>query len=362
MKQMKTLMLAGLLAMASVTGFAQTTQKLSAGKINEYGLIYSLPVTVIDVTVEAEKTVETPGEFYKYAGKYLGLTPITRQSTSWKLTSAKAVARGVADESERYLVQFKSGSTPYIMVDANGMPLSVNTDKILAVPAVDMPEAVAPKPTILQQPVAREAMTEEMLKSQSTAKRAELAAQRIFELRQTRNEIIAGQAENMPGDGKAMQLALDNLSRQEEALTAMFVGTVQKSSDVQTFSITPDSLGASIVFARLSVLDGIVDADDLSGDPIEVNIEVVSRGELPVNEKGEVKRFPKGGLAYRVPGVACVSVGSMGRVLYDDDMEVAQYGVVFGLDPGLFTDKKAPAYAVFSPVTGAVREIGTVGQ
>ncbi len=33
--------------------------------------------------------------------------------------------------------------------------------------------------------------------------------------------------------------------------------------------------------------------------------------------------------------------------------------IVFGIDPDMFTDKKAPAYVVFDAQTGAIREIGT---
>ena len=58
------------LALASLAIFsapAQTTQKITATKANEYGIIYSLPTTVIDITVETETTVKKPGEFYKYA-------------------------------------------------------------------------------------------------------------------------------------------------------------------------------------------------------------------------------------------------------------------------------------------------------
>lgn len=35
---------------------AQSVQKLSASKANDYGLIYSLPRTVVDITIEAEHT------------------------------------------------------------------------------------------------------------------------------------------------------------------------------------------------------------------------------------------------------------------------------------------------------------------
>lgn len=338
---------------------AQTTQKLTAGKLNEYGLIYSLPTTVIDITVEAEKTEQIPGEFFKYAGKYLGMDPIITRNVSWKIKSVSANPRGEANRNEQYLVQFKSGSTPFMIIDSNQMPLTVNTEIDYKPVKPEIPKAVAAPPSILETSAAREAVTQDMLKSQSTAKKAELAAQRIYELRQTRNDIISGEADNMPSDGEAMRIALETLSRQEEALTAMFIGTTKVSTDVSTFTVTPDSVDTKIIFARISALDGIVDADNLSGDPLELVINVTDRGSLPVNDKGEVKRFPKGGLAYRIPGSAEVSIRSLGNTLFSDSMEFSQYGVVFGLDPELFSNKKSPAYVIFSPVTGGIKEIGT---
>ena len=201
--------------------------------------------------------------------------------------------------------------------------------------------------------------TEEMLKSPSSAKRAELAAARIFEIRQTRSDIISGNADQMPGDGQAMKLALDNLAAQEAALTAMFAGTTQTSTQVRTYTVMPPEQNKKMVVARLSVTDGLVDADNLTGDPIYLDISVKQRGELPKNDKGEPKKFPKGGLAYRVPGTAGVTAEFDGRQLDSRDLDVAQYGVVFGLEPGMFTDKKAPAYAVFNPASGALVELGT---
>lgn len=51
----------------SITTLAQTTQKLTATKASEYGLIYNLPSTVFDITIETECTEKQPGEYYKYA-------------------------------------------------------------------------------------------------------------------------------------------------------------------------------------------------------------------------------------------------------------------------------------------------------
>lgn len=351
------------IATAAFAANAQTTQKLTANKINEYGLIYTLPTTVFNVTVEAEKTVSTPGEFFRYAKKYLGMDPIVEPSTEFSLKSVSVNPDGVADEDERYLIQFKSGSTPFIMVSDTDFPLSINTEDNISAEEPKIPVARQAEPTILETPAAAQAMTAEMLQSTSSAKRAELAAARIFELRQSRSEIISGTADNMPADGQAMQLALDNLASQEAALTAMFTGTVQKSTQVKTFTVTPpadaDAKWEHIV-ARLSAIDGIVDSDDLSGEPVKLILAITERGKLPVNEKGETKRFPKGGLAYRIPGTADISIIYDGRKLSTESFDIAQYGVVFGLDPNLFTDKKAPAYAIFNPVTGAIVELGTV--
>ena len=349
-----------LLLTSTLASYGQTTQKLTASKLNEYGLIYTLPRTVIDVTVEAKKTVKTPGEFYRYSTKYLGIPPITEKSEEWTLESVAVNPRGIPEESEQYLVQFKSGSTPFMLIDKNDFPLTVNADDYEFAPLPVLPSAQAAQPTILQTPAAVQAVTEEMLQSTSSAKRAELAAQKIYELRQSRNDIISGKADQMPTDGTAMKLVLENLEQQEAALTAMFVGTVQTSSAVRTYTIEPSEEPESrIVVARVSITDGPVDASDLSGDPIYLDMRTTVKGELPKNEKGEEKKFPKGGLAYRIPGAAALTVTSGGKTYFRGSMNIAQYGVVFGLDPSIFTDKKAPAYVIFDSSTGAIKELGT---
>ena len=340
---------------------AQTTQKLTATKASEYGLIYNLPITVFDVTIEAEKEEKQPGEYFKYAKKYLDAdNPIAEPSLSWKVKSITVNARGVSDADERYLVQFKKGSTPYMFVNEQNFPLAINTEKIYETELPVIPEAKKVEASPLESEAATQVMSQEMLQSQSSAKRAELAANQIYALRQSRTDLITGQAEQMPPDGQAMQLVLDNIAAQEAALTAMFMGTVQHSTEVKTFTIVPDSVGGESVIARLSVLKGIVDSEDLSGDPIYLTIDIAEKGELPINEKtGLPKTFPKGGIAYRIPGKANVSVEYNGENIFNNTFSVAQYGVVFGIDPAIITNVKTPGYVIFDPVTGAIKELGT---
>ena len=60
-------LLSACLAILASTSYGQTVTKLTATKANDFGLIYSLPTTVLDITIEAEHTIEKPGQFYKYA-------------------------------------------------------------------------------------------------------------------------------------------------------------------------------------------------------------------------------------------------------------------------------------------------------
>ncbi|MDE6225295.1 MAG: DUF4831 family protein, partial [Muribaculaceae bacterium] len=90
---------------ASLTLTAQTTQKFTATKANEYGLAYSLPMTMLDITVETQTTVKEPGRFYKYAKKYLNVdNPISQKSVDVEVKSVTVTTRGVADPSRRYIV------------------------------------------------------------------------------------------------------------------------------------------------------------------------------------------------------------------------------------------------------------------
>lgn len=355
-------MLAGTLAVTAAQ--AQTVQKFTAGKATEYGISYSLPVTVLDVTVETQTTVCEPGPFYKYARRYFNVDdPISAPSTRVEVKSVTLASHGEADPAERYLVTFKPGFTPFMMIRPDGVPLAINTEDTFKPAEVSLPEPVAAKPTALETPEARQALGEEIMQSQSTAKRAELAAAQIFALRQSRNDIITGQADQMPADGKSMELVLNNINAQEAALMAMFVGTIKTSTDVVTLSYTPTGERDSenrMVLARVSATDGLVAADNLSGAPIYMSINVTDRPEMPLNAKGMVVEIPKDAFIYCMPGRVDVNVEFGGETLASASFEMAQYGIKYGLKPNTFADKKEAAYAVFDPSTGAIVELGTV--
>lgn len=347
-------------ALAAITPVcAQQAQRITATKANEYGLAYTLPTTAVDITIEAEFTRVVPGEFYKYALKYLNISdPITEPSLSARIKSVTITTHGVPNQEERYLITLKSNQSPYIILNENNIPLAINSENIFEMEKTVLPTSREAEPTPLETPAAKQVITQEMLQSHSSAKRAELAAEQIYALRQSRTELITGQADRMPPDGAAMKLIMDNIDAQEQALMAMFVGAKSTRTEVRTFTVIPDGNVSDKIIARISAVNGIVEPNDLSGFPVYYSVRELQRGKAPVNDKGEALPFPKGGIAYNIPGEAQVTVTSQGKELAEKDVELAQLGIVYGMAPSNFTDKKAPVYLLFNPATGGAAEVG----
>ena len=354
-----------LLALAVAMGFsaeAQTTKKLTAAKYNEYGLVYTLPQTYFRIEVEAEQTVKKAGPYYNYSKKYLGTTDvITVDSKSWTLKSVKVTSYGVPQKGNEYLMQFKSGATPYMIVSQNGMPLSINIDAA-DVPAYEAGKGTPLTASLLENNAYSSALSGELLASGSLAKRAETAANTIYKIRESRTNYAIGEADQMPPDGESLRLVLNELDKQEEALKAMFLGTTQTSTAVKVFDYVPVGEVNKEVFLRISDFNGISNKDDLSGEPLYLSVKIITKGEKPLDEKGVEKQLPKGAVMYNIPGKAQVSLIYDGEEVFSEMFDVAQFGVEYGLDPALFTDKKKPAYMKFHPATGGIMEIGVVEQ
>lgn len=358
---MKTslLLLCGTLAFSNMTMSAQETTKLTAAKHNEYGLIYSLPITHFDVEIDATKTVRKAGPFAKYAKKYLSVDDaILNDAQEWTITGVSVNPYGIPDKNEEYLMQFKSGSSPFLILNSRGLPLAINVEE------KETPLVVRePKPattSILDNNAYASALPGELLASESLAKRAEMAATMIYKIRESRTNIITGEADQLPPDGTSMKLTMDQLNSQEAALMALFVGTTTTENVIKHFDYLPGTEVKNEVLLRVSDFFGIVDKSDLSGEPVYLTLRITEQGELPVNEKGEEKKLPKGAVMYKIPGSAQLTLTFEGKTLYDKNIQVSQYGVDFGLEPSMFTDKKNPSYVIFNPETGSIKEIGNV--
>ncbi len=356
---MKRWILSGAILLAVVnTSEAQQTSKFSAAKHNEYGLHYTLPRTQLEVEVVAVKTTQKAGPYYKYANTYLAASmAIAQESETWELKEVNIRPIGVPNREEQYLVKFRSGSSPYMFLNEQGLLLSINCEPLASDVAAPTP-AISAAASVLDGNAISATVTEEMMLSGSEARMAEMAAKQIYRIRESRLNLITGDVDKLPADGESFQIVMTQLEEQEQALTALFVGTTQTEQVVTRFTFDiVDELDNELFF-RFSEHEGVVDKGNLSGQPVYLDLKVVERGKYPTNAKGEELSMPVNGLAYCIPGRAKAAINFNGSLIRESEFAVAQFGVVYGLAPSMFDNKKKPAYVIFFPETGAIRELG----
>lgn len=358
MRNLKKIYLFAIIAGLNMNVNAQNTQKLSAAKHNDYGLVYSLPETHLRIEVEAEQTIKKAGPYYNYAKKYLGTeNVVTEDAEMWTLKSVKISSYGVPKKGNEYLMQFKAGSTPYLIIGENGMPLAINTDDV-EIPVFEQKEGKPLTESLLDDNTYATALSGELIASGSLARRAENAANTIYKIRESRTNYALGEADQMPPDGESLKLILKELDKQEKSLMAMFLGTTQTGTAIKVFDYIPANDTINEVVLRISDFNGITDKDDLSGEPVYLTLKITEKGEIPLDEKGLEKKLPKGAVMYKIPGKASVSLSYEGKEIYKELFDIAQFGIDYGLNPAIFTDKKAPSYLKFHPSTGGIMEIG----
>ncbi len=348
----------------------QQTKMLTADKHNEYGLVYTLPNTMLEIEVTATRTVSKAGKYYQYAKKYLGTDQVIKSdSENWTITDVKVNRYGVPDEEEQYLIQLKPGALTSICVDNSGMILAIN--KEITLPGNNIMTRSDEEGNVgrgsrrngngkeekIDMQEYLKYVDEDFLASQSSAKQAQMLAENLMEIRESKVALTRGTAETMPTDGRQLELMLASLAHQEASITAAFCGTTETEKVSRTYNFMPSEDGRTILF-RMSDFCGFVGPDDLSGDPVYISVKVGREPELPVDAKGEPKKLPKDAVVYSLPGSASISLTYMGKTLYGKELDFSQFGIKFGLAPSLFSDKKSPSYAVFDPATGALKEIG----
>ena len=337
---------------------AQLTKLLTAEKHNEYGLVYTLPVTSFRVEIVAVKETKFAGPFSKYAKIFTSETDvISKDAVNWTIESVKVIPFGVPDSEKRYLMQLKPGATTYIGVSEDGMLLSVNKE-----PEFIPSESISGNELIGEKFNGKEYLdfvNEDFLAAQSSYKQAQILAEEIMEIRDSKISLTRGTAETMPTDGRQLEIMLASLEKQEQSLTNAFTGSSWKERIVRTFTFTPDD-DSEYIICRLNPTQGLIDAGSTSGEPIKAFVTLVERAEMPVDSKGEEKKIPKDAVVYNIPGTANLVLELKGQSLFEKDFQMSQFGMTFGLNPSIFTDKKEPSYAIFDPATGALRELGSL--
>lgn len=330
----------------------------NAQDVNSYtpasdeGIVYFLPKTMLQVNVIATKVTYQPGDLCQYANRYLRLNNVTSQpETHWELKTIDVRSVGVPDSTKAYIIKLKDKSVASnVELTENGIIKAINTTS---------PKEEVPADYILEksQPHenARKYMTEEILMAGSTAKMAELTAREIYNIRESKNLILRGQADNMPKDGASLKLIIDNLDKQEKAMTEMFSGQTDREDKVFTAWILPEQNLQDRIALRFSTRLGVLPAEDLAGEPIYLSVASTTNLPIPSLEEEKKKKKIEGAI-YNIPGKGYVTASYKGKQYFGQELPITQFGNTEVLVDGLF-NKKVDTKVVFNPQTGAIVKI-----
>jgi len=342
---MKRLFLFGLLCVLATMLRAQTVQE------DELALVYYMPQTQLCFDIEYEEVILHKGPFADYAKQYLAATDIiTEDARSFRLTGVRSRVKTVADFTRAYKVIAEPGLEMQLLaLTPMGTLKGYNTRVTDCAPnrkpnsPVQAVESQSPVMPLL----------EEYIVGKSVAQQAQGAAKLIYRIRENRMYLLGGEVDHAPADGKAMELLLDEMNRQERELVNLFIGTREVIKHKKTLTYTPIKT-EEVELCLFSEKEGVVSE---GGEPVMLQLIAhrQSRGTSH-NEKKDKKAPQPSQIYYNLPGTANYKVVYLNETLIDRTAVVAQFGVSIPLVKELFTQKPLPVIQ-FDTESGNIKSI-----
>lgn len=339
---MKKILSALLLAAVSMTSMA-------ADKEPE-GLAYYLPKTVVNVSLLIEKTTFTPGQLALYSDLYFKKPASDEASETYRIVGYSFSTSALPDSSKMFRVPIdKKHTILTVDCDRNGVLKAINAKGTEA----EKPVPFSPAPKAAQLNPA-DYMSQDILSSGNQQKMARMVAQEIYDIRDSRNQLSRGEADFMPKDGEQMKLMLNQLNTQEQALMQLFEGTTMRDTTEATLTYVPEKENLKQVLFRFSKHLGLVDNDDMAGEPYYVVVSdehVVPT--LPAGTADDSKKKSEFNVGVSLPGKIKLTITHNSQKQATFETNAAQFGRTEMLSEQLFT-KKMTAHVVLDAVTGTV--------
>lgn len=324
------------------------TPLLEKQVVPEGCIVYALPLTVVDVEIEAERIVEKPGPYARFAADFLGLSDVIKaEKETWSITGITVSTHQEPDPAQFYVIETRKIYTDNVLaLSKSGLILDLNPeiynsqefsriskqgdltrqyiydlgsneyfenkrDTLYRIVNVDTAFVRIPYLVVKKQKLSVEQL-------------AENAAVRLMELRDGKHLILTGETNVFPQDAAA----LNELNRLEKEYTELFTGKILKEKRKFNYQVIPDKdmTGKRITLDMFSELTGPGAAGGESGSPIVIefipelknrNLNVVSYKDID-SESGKYDR-----LFYRVPDIVNVkilvgneTIGASRRLIY----------------------------------------------
>ena len=332
--------------MAAVCGMGVWADTIA---VQQMGIQYYLPKTEATLYVQYQQESYHPGKYAKWAHKLLGIDEVVMQDTVvYSVNKVMLKTHAVVDPERAYTILPQEGQDIQL--------LNLSPEGLLQGYNVEVEQAHCRHhcchrhagDTTCSHSAAVPSLLESTFKSDSAFAQAKNIAKQIFQIRDNRIFLLSGELENMPSDGIAIQALLQEMDRQEQALTALFTGEVTKTIGWKQIAIDP-------AMAQDTLLCQI------GQDSLQLHIEIEKREPAPVVEepkKGKSKKAvapQPSPICYNMPGKAHIQVTQGEEILLNETIQVAQLGISIPLEAELFVGE--PVHIRFDVQTGNILSI-----
>lgn len=334
-------------------------------RITEGSLVYALPMTVFEIDIIAERRVEIPGPYARWADEMIGLdNVISSKRESWRLADVSINSVEEPDPSQFWVIQGTTlMQTNMLALRKSGLVLDINPDLYdrttqsnlhegSGIPGLLFPDRgaydyVSTKTDTAYRIVRvdtafiRVPYLVQKQKGMTVEEEAREAADRLLELREGRHMILTGETNIFPQDGAA----LDEINRLEREYTALFAGKTFTDRKHYRIWVTPqpDMAGRLTTIFTFSETTGTDVSQEGTGTPVQMqlvpsgktrNLNVVSD---PVS--GQKGQTTGDRLWYRMPDVAEISITMNGEELCKARKLVYQFGKTLPLPENFIIGK-----------------------
>jgi hypothetical protein len=338
------------------------TGKISVTNVNDTGFrqpgkfLYSLPQTVLDVTVEAEETEIIPGPYRQYAAKYLGIQDApSKVEYSWTLKSVKVAMHMETDPDFIFAAQgsFQPDVFPGLMkLITDSMILDLSRNPNTFVTYNNVPEKT-PEPYFTDLSIKRNFEAEKKvevsmvmpdsssvsrpankktLREKTLEQKAEEAANFLIKLKKRRFKMVSGLNDSTP-QGEGVASALQELARVEEAYLSLFIGKRTVFHTRRNYHFTPATGKKTdrVVLFRFSEGDGFLDANESTGKPVLFDMTGTNKTKS-LEQSASFAHLEDNMISYRIPDLVNVRLIYGEAVLSESLIPVFQSGALVRME------------------------------
>lgn len=328
-------------------------------------LIYGLPLTVVDIEIEAERVIEKPGPYARFAEDLLGLKDVIKaENEIWDLISIRINTHQELDPDEFYVIETNAVfKTNVLDLKREGLIMDINPERYnrfsenklagetefgsFQVSDLGADEYFRDKSDTIYKIVSfdtsfvRIPYLIEKKQRLTLDQLAEKAAVRLMEIRDGKHLVLTGETNVFPQD----QAAINELNRLEKEYTELFTGKTFKEIRSFVYHIIPkkDSINKKINLFAFSEVSGPDGSKKGNGTPVTITFipeKKTKNLNISFSQSKKSSATPEyDKLFYRVPDVVNIWISKGDEILGSSRKLIYQFGEIIRMPSNYILDR-----------------------